>query len=262
MYLGIDSGSTSTKLVVVDGGGRMVAHGVAETGTDCNETAARLGDHLCATWRLSRGDLRAAVATGYGRGRIAMAGRRVTEITCHAVGVHYLAPQARSVIDIGGQDSKIIRLDEAGRVEDFTMNDKCAAGTGRFLEVIARRFNLTIDQLGDLAVGDAAPIAINATCTVFAETEVVGLLAEGHPRESILAGIHLALARRVAAMFDLVGARGPAVFSGGVALNPAMVRTLRGCLAEPVNVVPHPQLTAALGAALLAAADRSVTHTG
>jgi predicted CoA-substrate-specific enzyme activase len=253
MYLGIDSGSTSTKLVVVDAGGRMVAHVVGDTGPDCDETATRLWDELSGRRRLSRSDLRGVVATGYGRGRIAMAGRRVTEITCHAVGVHRLLPSARSLIDMGGQDSKVIRLDHAGRVEDFAMNDKCAAGTGRFLEVIARRFNLTVDQMGDIASGPAAPVTVNATCTVFAETEVVGLLAEGHGREAILAGVHLALARRVAAMFDVAGGRGPVAFSGGVALNRAMVRALGGCLAERIEVVSHPQLTAALGAALLAA---------
>ncbi|MBN2581662.1 MAG: 2-hydroxyglutaryl-CoA dehydratase [Planctomycetes bacterium] len=253
MYLGIDSGSTSTKLAVIDGSGQLLAHRVAETGPDCGETAARLWDELRVQADLSPGAVKGTVATGYGRGRIAMADRRVTEITCHAVGVHHLVPDALSIIDMGGQDSKVIRLDDSGRVEDFAMNDKCAAGTGRFLEVIARRFNMTVDQLGDVAASDAPPITINSTCTVFAETEVVGLLAEGHAREAILAGVHMALARRVAAMFDQVGGRGPVAFSGGVALNPAMVRALGSCLKTPLAVAPHPQLTAALGAALLAA---------
>jgi len=256
MHLGIDSGSTSTKLVLTDDGGRMLAHRIAETGPRCDETARRLWDDLSGELEISRDRLQGVVATGYGRGQIAMADRRVTEITCHAVGVHMVAPEARSIIDVGGQDSKVIRLDPRGRVEDFAMNDKCAAGTGRFLEVIAGRFDMTVDQLGRSVGEDAAPatpVEISSTCTVFAETEVIGLLGEGHPREAIISGVHLALARRVAAMFEQLTAEPPVIFSGGVALNPAMVTMLGRCLSLPLRVAPNPQLTAALGAALLAA---------
>ncbi len=252
MHLGIDSGSTSTKLVLTDADGRMVAHRISETGPHCDETAQRLWDDLGREVKVSRDRLQGVVATGYGRGQIALADRRVTEITCHAVGVHSLAPEARSIIDVGGQDSKVIRLDARGHVEDFAMNDKCAAGTGRFLEVIAGRFDMTVDQLGR-SVGQAAdPVEISSTCTVFAETEVIGLLGEGHSREAIISGVHLALARRVAAMFEQLAAQPPIAFSGGVALNPAMVTMLQKCLQVPLRVAPQPQLTAALGAALLA----------
>ncbi|NIA21322.1 MAG: 2-hydroxyglutaryl-CoA dehydratase, partial [Anaerolineaceae bacterium] len=210
------------------------------------------GGELGGELKVSRDRLRGVVATGYGRGQMAMAERRITEITCHAVGVHAVAPEARSIIDIGGQDSKVIRLDARGRVEDFAMNDKCAAGTGRFLEVIAGRFDMTVDQLGRSVGQKAAPVEISSTCTVFAETEVIGLLGEGHSREAIISGLHLALARRVAAMFEQLSAQPPVAFSGGVALNPAMVTMLQKCLQVPLRVAENPQLTAALGAALLA----------
>ena len=254
MYLGVDSGSTSTKLVLVDARGRMVSHRIAASGEDCRATAERLWDAMARETGAGTSDLAGAVATGYGRRRIGLADRVVTEITCHAVGVRHGAPEARCIIDIGGQDSKAIRLDEAGRVEDFAMNDKCAAGTGRFLEVIAARFGLMCDRLGDEVDADADPVAISSTCAIFAETEVISLLSEGLPRGAILAGVHLALARRVATLGQQLGFDGEVAFSGGVALNPAMAAMLRRALGLPVRVCANPQLTAALGAALLARA--------
>lgn len=253
MYLGIDSGSTTTKLALVDSGGNLLAHRVASTGLDAPGTAARLWAEIAAEMSRDVGDIPPCVATGYARRAMSMARRTMTEISCHGRGVHHLLPGVREIIDIGGQDSKAIRLDEAGRVEDFAMNDKCAAGTGRFLEVVAQRFEIALEDMDKAAGGEVEPVEINSTCAVFAETEVVGLLAHGHDRAAILAGVHRSLARRVAALAQQLSFRGPTVaFSGGVALNRAMVRFLSEALGLAVEVVPHAQLTAAVGAALLA----------
>jgi predicted CoA-substrate-specific enzyme activase len=253
IFLGIDSGSTSTKLVLLDAGGQVRSRRLAPTGLHCDHTAVRLWQEMCHELGLAPHEALGAVATGYGRRQISLAKRVVTEITCQARGVHHLAPHARTVIDVGGQDSKVIHLDAAGGVQDFVMNDKCAAGTGRFLEVLAARFGVTVDQLGTFSGESAAEaVEINSTCTVFAETEVIGLLGEGRDRAAIVAGVHLALARRVAAMADQLGAESPIAFSGGVALNPAMAAMLQTCLNQPVLIPPEPQFTAALGAALLA----------
>ena len=252
MFLGIDSGSTTTKVVLTRGDGEVVARRVAATGDDCAATAESLRVEMLGAGAAGATAIRTA-ATGYGRRRIRGADLAVTEITCHAAGVQRLMPGVRCILDVGGQDSKAIRLDAAGRVEDFTMNDKCAAGTGRFLEVIAARFGLDVSALGVTFDESVRPVEIAATCAIFAETEVISLLSEGHSRESVLAGVHLALARRVAALAEQLRFDGPVAFSGGVALNRAMAVMLERALSLPVRVCPDPQFTAALGAALLAA---------
>ncbi len=252
MYLGIDSGSTTTKLVLTDATGRVVSRRVGPTGADCEATAEALWRDLASEGGVRDTQIKAAVATGYGRRRVTMAGRVVTEITCHAAGVHHLLPGVRFLIDIGGQDSKAVRLDASGAVEDFAMNDKCAAGTGRFLEVIAGKFGLSLSELAGAAGPEAVPVEISSTCAIFAETEVISLLAEGHAREAIIAGVHQSLARRVATLAQHLGFDGPVAFSGGVALNAAMAAMLAKVLALPVRTCPEPQFTAALGAALLA----------
>ena len=252
MYLGIDSGSTTTKLVLTDRSGRVVARRVGPTGADCQATAEALWGELTSEIGVEATDVEATVATGYGRRRVTLADRVVTEITCHAAGVHHLLPEVRFLIDIGGQDSKAVRLDASGAVEDFAMNDKCAAGTGRFLEVIAGKFGLSLGDLSTAAGPDVTPVEISSTCAIFAETEVISLLAEGHARNTILAGVHQSLARRVATLAQHLAFDGPVAFSGGVALNAAMAAMLEKVLGLPVRVCPDPQFTAALGAALLA----------
>jgi predicted CoA-substrate-specific enzyme activase len=192
------------------------------------------------------------VATGYGRKLITDAERAITEITCQAWGVRHRSPQARTIIDIGGQDSKLLRLRDDGAVDDFVMNDRCAAGTGRFLEVVAAQLGLRLKVMGDLASGGDGPAAISSMCVVFAETEIVGLLASGITRESIAAGVQQAIAKRVAAMAGR-NVASPVVFTGGVALIPGMDAALERTLGLPVAIAPDPQSTAALGAAILAA---------
>ncbi len=191
------------------------------------------------------------MATGYGRKLIGMADRTITEITCQAWGVRQAMPDARTIIDIGGQDSKFMRLNGDGTVADFVMNDRCAAGTGRFLELVAMRLGVRLASLGDLAARSQNPAIISSMCVVFAETEIIGLLASGIAPEDIVAGVQASIATRVAAMTgrDLPL---PIALTGGVALVPGMEAALGAALGQPLSVAPQPQLTCAHGAAILA----------
>lgn len=254
---GIDAGSRTIKIVLFDSGrNSVVASGIADQGVAQDELAGDLFDRLLADAGLSRSDVRAAVATGYGRDRVKFANTTITEITCHARGVRHLVPGVRTVIDMGGQDSKLIRIDADGRVRDFVMNDRCAAGTGRFLEVVANRIGVPVGELGMVARSATAPCAINSTCVVFAETEIVGLLAGGALPADLAAGVQTALASRVAGMAGRVPAE-PVVFAGGVALVPGMAEALGRAFAKPVLVAQDAQSTGALGAALLACEERA-----
>jgi predicted CoA-substrate-specific enzyme activase len=192
------------------------------------------------------------VATGYGRRLVQGAARQVTEITCHARGAFHEFGQGGTLVDIGGQDSKVIGIDSNGKVMDFVMNDKCAAGTGRFLENTAARLQVPLERLGEEALSTADEVSISSTCTVFAESEVISLIAHGFPLPSILRGLHRALIGRIAAMIWTVGLAPPLVLSGGGALNPAMRRMLEEETGEKVLLPRHPQLVGAQGAALLA----------
>ncbi|MFZ5831869.1 MAG: acyl-CoA dehydratase activase [Planctomycetota bacterium] len=250
---GIDAGSRTIKAVVLDTASHAVlAAGVVDQGVEQNVLAQQLLDRLLAEIGQSREALRALVATGYGRKLIAGADATITEITCQARGVHHVAPESRTIIDIGGQDSKLLRLTDGGAVADFVMNDRCAAGTGRFLEVVATRLGVRLAELGERAAASRHSALISSMCVVFAETEIVGLLAAGVPVEDIAAGVQAAVATRLVAMGggDLPE---PVVFTGGVALVPGMADALAQALGRPISVAPQPQMTAALGAALLAA---------
>jgi predicted CoA-substrate-specific enzyme activase len=193
------------------------------------------------------------VATGYGRVSVDFAPRRFTEIACHARGAYHHNPQIRTVIDIGGQDSKVIKLNAAGSVVDFCMNDKCAAGTGKFLEIMARTLTVDLEDLGRVAAAATSPCALSSTCSVFAESEVVSLLAEGARREDLLAGVCRAVARRVGNMAARMGLEGDVVFVGGVSKNLGVRQELQEFLGIEFFEFPaDPQLNGALGAALLA----------
>jgi predicted CoA-substrate-specific enzyme activase len=243
------------KLVLLDGDrGEIIAAGMMDQGVEQDRLAGQLLGQIAGQAGLARADLHRVVATGYGRDLVSFADTTVTEITCHAVGVHHLIPDAATVIDIGGQDSKLLRLTGDGRVRDFAMNDRCAAGTGRFLEVVADRLGAALSELGELAGRSRSPVAISSMCVVFAETEIVGLLATGTPPADIVAGVQRSIADRVAAM---AGRRvtEPVVFTGGVALLPGMVGALEAVLNASIRVPPDPHMTGALGAALLAARD-------
>jgi predicted CoA-substrate-specific enzyme activase len=250
---GIDAGSRAIKIVLINSENlRVVASGAADQGVQQERLAKQLYDELLDKAGLDSGEVGARVATGYGRSIIRFAERTITEITCHAAGVHHVWPEARTLVDLGGQDSKVIRLGPSGVVEDFAMNDRCAAGTGRFLEVMADRLELRLDELGEMAARSTRPAAISSMCVVFAETEIVGLLAGGAEPADIVAGVQNSIARRVAVM---AGRRllAPVAFTGGGALVSGMERALATALEQPVRVMPDPRMTGALGAALLAA---------
>lgn len=256
---GIDAGSRTIKVVLIEADSRViVGTGIADQGVRQSDRALALLDEVAARAGVRRNEIGPIVATGYGRDSIAAAHTTITEITCHACGVWHLMPTTRTVVDIGGQDSKLLRLDAAGKVRDFVMNDRCAAGTGRFLEVVASRLEIRLDDLGALAQKATSPCAISSMCVVFAETEIVGLLASGAAPADIAAGVQGSIAARVAAMgggkvTDPVG------FTGGVALVPGMRAALQAALGHQVEVAPSAQFTGALGAALLAAGQRQGT---
>ena len=248
---GVDVGAATAKAVILGDDG-IIGSAVIPTGHSVVEAARAVMAAALERSRLEAGQVQFVISTGYGRHAVASAGKKVTEITCHAAGVSSVIREARTVIDIGGQDSKVIRLDESGRVLDFVMNDKCAAGTGRFLEVMAGVLSLSLDDLGPFALRSAHPATISSVCTVFAETEVVSLRAERVPVEDIMAGLHKAIASRVAAMGSGVGYRNVVVATGGVAKNTGMVAALKAEIGMPIVVPAEPQLMGALGAALLA----------
>jgi (R)-2-hydroxyacyl-CoA dehydratese activating ATPase len=258
IFAGIDAGSRSIKAVLLsaDGGGDngILATGVDDSGTDQATQARALFDRVLNEAGRTIDDVGVVVATGYARHLLPFANKAVTEITCHARGVRKHMPDARTIIEIGGQDSKVIHLDEQGRVEDFTMNDRCAAGTGCFLELVARRLGVDLQEFSDLSARSDEPAPISSMCAVFAETEIIGLLASGQAPSNIAAGVQVSVARRIAGM---AGQRlvGPVIFTGGVARANGMDRILGQAIDSPVRISPDPQLTGALGAALLAAGE-------
>ena len=251
---GIDLGSRAVKAVLYDTRKRAVLAGrVADATGNPRADADRILKAVLGDARLKPSDLAAVILTGYGRHTADLNGDVVTEITCHAAGVRALIKGVRTVIDIGGQDSKAVYLDEGGRVMDFAMNDRCAAGTGRFLEVVAGILGTDIDGMAGLAAASRSELEISSTCVVFAESEVIGLLAKGVARADVAAGVHRAIARRVAGLAERRRFETPVVFTGGVAMNKAMTAALGRELKARLLVPRDPRLTGALGAALLAA---------
>jgi predicted CoA-substrate-specific enzyme activase len=248
---GIDIGSISTKAAIMEGD-RMLASRVIFTGYNAETAGKKVFEMVLDDAKLASRDVGRIIATGYGRKSVAFANKAVTEIMCHAAGARYMNPQVRAVIDIGGQDSKAILLDETGRVVNFAMNDKCAAGTGRFLEVMARALEVDLDEFGRLSLQAAAPSKISSLCTVFAESEVISLIARGEKRENIIAGIHESICIRVLAMANRVGVRAPIAMTGGVAKNIGVVKAFEKAIGSPVAVSEYAQINGAIGAALLA----------
>ena len=249
--LGVDSGSTSTDAVVMELDGTIVASVIGATGAKASRGAAAVIQEVLDQARLTRDDLAMSVATGYGRDAIPNMDVAITEITCHAAGAHYLAPQARTVIDIGGQDSKVIHLNADGTVQNFVMNDKCAAGTGRFLEAMARTLQMPIEELSRQGLQWHHDVTISSMCTVFAESEVVSLIADDTPTPDIIHGLDVSVARKTAALARRVGGEPPYLMTGGVANNEGVVRALSDVLGAPVATHKDSQLCGAIGAAVL-----------
>jgi predicted CoA-substrate-specific enzyme activase len=247
--VGIDVGSITTKVVLLNGTGWQSL--VLPTGCSPREAGRSAFEQILNKSGLAPEDVSYVVGTGYGRISLSFIDKAITEITCHARGAHQLVDGTDMVIDIGGQDSKVIMTDGQGAVTNFVMNDKCAAGTGRFLQVMAAVLGTDVSELAELARG-AEPVQISSMCTVFAESEVVSLLAQGVAKERIIAGIHRSVASRVAAMATRLGQGERIAFTGGVARNNGVKEFIARELGKEIIVAPEPQLAGALGAALLA----------
>lgn len=251
-FAGIDSGSTSTDVVILDKDQNIVTGIILPTGAGAAIGAERALEEALKDAGLQREDIDAMVTTGYGRTAISDGDKSITEITCHARGAHFLNPEVRTVIDIGGQDSKVIRLDENGAVANFVMNDKCAAGTGRFLEMMARTMEMSLDDMGKAGLSYKEDITISSMCTVFAESEVVSLIAQNKATDDIAHGLNKAVASKTAALAKRVGGEERYMMTGGVSKNQGLVKTLEEKLGTTLVISDKAQLCGALGAALFA----------
>jgi predicted CoA-substrate-specific enzyme activase len=245
---GIDSGSATTKAVLFNGV-KIIASVILPTTFDLLSAAENGYKRVLADAGIDRNCVGRVYATGYGRNSIKFADKTISEITAHTIGVHYLYPDVNGIIDIGGQDSKVILVND-GRVTDFLMNDKCAAGTGKFLEYTAKALEVPLEELGPLALASEKPASITSMCTVFAESEVISLRARGFKKEDIAAGLIESIARRVAIMVRQIGLKQNLAFVGGVAKNAGIKVFLEKELGTSLYVPPEPQITGALGAAL------------
>ncbi len=255
-FAGLDIGSTAIKVALVDEAGRHVGVHVTASGSLFHKNAKEALARLLEEHNLKHDDVYYLIATGYGRKLFKEADDSISEITANAIGAHETGKAfggVRTIINIGGQDSKAIQLDEDGHVANFAMNDKCAAGTGRFLDVAARNLEIDLEELGDYHFNaESAPLTINSTCTVFAESEIIGMLANGHGKGEIVAGIHYSIARRTARLAKRVGIEDKVYFDGGPALNRGLVAALEDEMQREVIVPEYPQTTTAFGAAILA----------
>ena len=252
LYAGIDSGSTSTDVVIIDREKNIIAQSILPTGAGAAAGADRALDEALAQAGLSRSDINATVTTGYGRTAIKLGDQSITEITCHAKGAYFLDPSVRTIIDIGGQDSKVIRLDENGNVTNFVMNDKCAAGTGRFLELMARTLELSLDDMSRLGLEWKEDVTISSMCTVFAESEVVSLIAENRTPADIIHGLNRSVATKTCALCRRVGGEESYMMTGGVSKNRGVVTEIEKILGVKLHISDKAQLNGALGAALFA----------
>lgn len=258
-FAGIDIGSTAIKVALVDEEGKHTGAYVTASGSLFHKNAKEALAHLLADKGLKQDDVHYLIATGYGRKLFKEADDSISEITANAIGAHEAGKAfggVRTIINIGGQDSKAIQLDNDGHVANFAMNDKCAAGTGRFLDVAARNLEIDLEELGDYHFNtENSPLSINSTCTVFAESEIIGLLANGHGKGEIVAGIHYSIAKRTVRLAKRVGIEDKVYFDGGPALNKGLVAAIEDELQRELVVPEHPQTTTAFGAAVLARSE-------
>jgi (R)-2-hydroxyacyl-CoA dehydratese activating ATPase len=251
IFAGIDIGSITAKAALIKND-KLLGTLVIPTGFNPVAAGENVFSTLLSQTDILRRDVTAIVATGYGRNSVDFANKAMTEIICHGVGAHFLNPAIRGIIDVGGQDSKAIALDTAGQVENFAMNDKCAAGTGRFLEVMAKALEVDLNDLGRISMSATAPSKISSICTVFAESEVISMIAGQQKREDIIAGIHESAAARVGSLATKVKLQSPVIMTGGVAKNQGMVKALENRLGITILVGEFPQENGAIGAAVLA----------
>ena len=249
---GVDVGSTQTKAVIVDEAGTIVARSLTATGANVIQAAQTAFEHALNEAGLEEQEVEFVVGTGYGRYKVTFGNTQVTEISCHGRGAVHMFPDTRTVVDMGGQDTKAIRVSAEGEILDFCMNDKCAAGTGRFLGAAASALDIPLDELGPTALKGERPVKISTTCTVFAESEILSWLGKGKKVQDILLGVHKSIAARSAGLLRRVGIEDQVTFTGGVAKNTAMVETLNQRLGLEVNVSDESHYMGALGAALFA----------
>ncbi len=249
---GVDVGSTQTKAVVINEAGEIVARGLVDTGANVVQAAQNAFREAIGEAKIDESEVGYVIGTGYGRYRVTFGNAQVTEISCHGRGAVHLFPETRTVVDMGGQDTKAILVSETGEIVDFCMNDKCAAGTGRFLGAASAALDIPLNDLGDTALRSSRPVKISTTCTVFAESEVLAWLGKGKKVEDILWGVHKSIASRSAGLMRRVGVKGNITFTGGVSRNKAMVEALEQRLGKPLNVSEECHYIGALGAALFA----------
>jgi len=249
---GVDVGSTQTKAVIINEKRQIVGRALIDTGANVVQAAERAYAQALDDAGLREIEVEYVVGTGYGRYRVTFGNSQVTEISCHGRGAVHMFPGTRTVVDMGGQDTKAIRVSPNGEIADFCMNDKCAAGTGRFLGAAASALGIPLDELGDRALGFQRPVRISTTCTVFAESEVLSWLGKGKKIEDILWGVHQSIASRSAGLLRRVGVVDQVTFTGGVTRNKAMIRALEERLEKSLNVSGDSHFMGALGAALFA----------
>lgn len=249
---GVDVGSTQTKAVLVDESRAIVARVLIPTGANVSRAGESAFVKACEAAGIPRDAVGYVVGTGYGRYKILFGDAQITEITCHARGAHSLFPATRTVIDMGGQDTKAIKVGGDGSVVDFSMNDKCAAGTGRFLSAAADVTGVGLDEIGPLSLEAKAPVRLTSVCTVFVESDIMSYLAQRKKIEDILGGVHKAIAARTMSLVRRVGVEKEVTFTGGVSRNIGMVRALEDVLGTSINVSPEGHYMGALGAALFA----------
>ena len=249
--LGVDIGSTASKCIMLEDGKKIIGSSKIDVGAGTSGPSRAISEILNSTGK-KREDIAYIVATGYGRNSLEEADFQMSELSCHAKGAYFLFPKVRTIIDIGGQDSKALKIDENGMLENFVMNDKCAAGTGRFLDVIAKVLEVDLADVQSLDEKSEIDVPISSTCTVFAESEVISQLAKGTKIEDIVKGIHTAIASRVGSLAKRVGMKDDVIMTGGVALNKGMVRALERVTGFKLHTSEYCQLNGALGAALFA----------
>ncbi|HEY4685656.1 MAG TPA: acyl-CoA dehydratase activase [Dehalococcoidia bacterium] len=249
---GVDVGSTQTKAIILDERREIVGRSLIDTGAYVSQAAERAFQEAVEDAGLRREDIGYVVGTGYGRFKVTFGDAQITEISCHARGANLIFPGTRTVIDMGGQDAKGIKIGESGDVKDFVMNDKCAAGTGRFLANSAEALGLSLDAIGPLSLKGTSPVRLSTVCAVFVESDIMSYMAQGKKVEDILAGVHSAIASRTVALVRRVGIEAEVTFTGGVSRNLGMVKALEEKLQLPVNVSFESHYMGAIGAALLA----------
>lgn len=250
-FMGIDIGSETTKGVIAEDG-KLAAHHLLPSGVNYRQTAQKLREELLAKAGLQQEDIACTITTGYGSGAIILGNQHVADIRCCARGIHSIFPQVRTVIDVQGQSSQVIRLNDTGQVTSFAISEKCAAGSGHFVKIIANVLQIELKDVGPLSLKSENPVVFTTGCAVFGESEAVSRVAEGISREDILAGVHKALADKISALVDQVGLEEQCAISGGGGLNIGLIKKVEEKLGTRLLVPPQPQLVNALGAAIMA----------